>query len=147
MKSILLFSFSILFLLSGCTAVTVNPVDRTLDINHVCIKDCSEECFDKRMLYLIQDGFQRHGITTEVYNGELPPECKYNVTYSCERARDKANYLRYAEIRIYRGNSQIGSVEYQLKGKGGFALNKWADTKLEIDPLIDELLSGFHTGD
>lgn len=147
MKSFLLFSLSVFFLLSGCTAVTVNPVDSTLDINHVCIKDCSEECFDGRILYLIQDGFQRHGITTEVYNSELPSECEYNVTYNCERARDRATYLRYAEIRLYRKNSQIGNVEYHLKGKGGFALTKWEDTKSEIDPLIDELLGGFQTGD
>jgi hypothetical protein len=144
-KIFLFFSFSIVFLISGCTAVTVKPVDSSLNIMHVCIKDCSEECFDRRILYLIQDGFQRHGITTEVYNSELPSECEYTLTYYCERARKMATYLRHAEIRLHHGKSEIGNVEYHLRGKGGFALNTWENTKSEIDPLIDELLSGFVT--
>lgn len=146
MKSFLLFSFSLFFLLSGCTVVTVVPVDSTLDINHVCIKDCSEKCFDGRMLYLIQDGFQRHGITTEVYNSELPPGCEYTLTYYCERTWKMATDVRHAEIQLYHGKSQMGKAEYHLRG-GGFALNQWADTKSKIDPVIDELLDGFQPGD
>lgn len=147
MKSFVLFSFSLFVLLSGCTVVTVTPVDSTLDIRHVCIKDCSDKCFDGRMPYLIQDGFQRHGITTEIYNSELPPECEYTLTYYCQRARDMASYLRHAEIRLYHGKFQIGNAEYHLRGGGGFALNEWADTKSNIDPVIDELLSGFQPSD
>ena len=139
--------FIILALMSGCTSITVKPVDSTLDIKHVCIKDCSEKCFDGRMLGIIQDGFQRHGITTEVYNGDLPSGCECNLTYYCERTWDMATYLHHAEFRLYHSKSQIGSAEYHLRGGGGFALNKWASTKSKIDPVIDELLSGFQTGD
>jgi hypothetical protein len=130
-------------LASGCTAVSVRPVDSKLDIKHVYVKDCSEECFDGRMIYVIQDGFQRHGITTEVYNGNLPSESEYNLTYYCERTWDMATYLRHAEFRLYRGKAQIGYAEYHLRGGGGFALNKWASTKSKIDPVIDKLLGGF----
>jgi hypothetical protein len=137
----------ILILASGCTKIAVRPVDSTLDINHVCIQDCADKCFDGRMLSIIQDGFQRHGITTEVYKGELPSECKYNLTYYCEITWDMAVYLHHAEFRLYHGKSQIGNAEYHLSGKGGFSLNKWASTKSKIDPVIDELLRGFKSGD
>jgi len=147
MKSFLLFSLSIFLLLSGCSAVTVNPVDSTSEITHVCIKDCSDKCFDRRMLYLIQDGFQRNGVTTEVYNCELPSTCEYSLTYSCERAWSMATYLGHAEIQLYHGKSQIGNAEYHLKGKAGFALNDWENTKSKIDPIIDEMLNGLPAGD
>lgn len=146
MKSLLLL-FSLFPLLSGCTAVTVDPVDSNLDITYVCIKDCPETCFDRRLLYLIQDGFQRHGITTEVFNCELPSECEYSLTYSCERAWGMANYLGHAEIKLYRGKSQIGNAEYRLKGKAGSALNDWENIKSKIDPVIDELLGGPQASD
>jgi hypothetical protein len=146
MKSFLL-SFSLFLLLAGCTAATVDPVDGDLNITHVCIKDCPETCFDRRMLYLIQDGFQRHGITTEVVSCELTSECEYSLTYSCERAWGMANYLGHTEIQFYHGKSQIGNASYHLKGKAGFALNDWENTKSKIDPVIDELLGGLQVGD
>jgi hypothetical protein len=135
--------FIVLALASSCTSITVKPVDRALDIKHVCVKDCSEKCFDGRMLGIIQDGLQRHGISTQVYNGDLKSECEYNLTYYCERTWDMATYLHHAELRLYNGKSQIGNAEYHLRGKGGFALNKWASTKSKIDPVIDELFSDF----
>ena len=135
--------FIILILACGCTSIAVRPVDSTLDIKHVCVRDCSEKCFDGSILGIIQDGFQRHGITTEVYDGDLPAGCEYNLTYYCERTWDMATYLHHAELRLYYGKSQIGSAEYHLRGGGGFALNKWASTKSKIDPVIDELLKGF----
>lgn len=147
MKFFLLFAFSLFLLLSGCTAVTVDPVDSNFDITHVCIKDCPGTCFDRRMLYLIQDGFERHGITTEVFNCDLPSECEYAVTYSCERAWGMATYLGHAEIHLYHGKSQIGNAVYHLKGKAGFALNDWENTKSKIDPVIDELLGGLQADD
>ena len=138
---------TIMIFASGCTNISVKPVDNTLNINHVCIRDCSDKCFEGRMLNIIQDGFQRHGITTEIYKEKLPSECEYHLTYYCEVTWDMAMYLHHAELRLYHGNSQIGYAEYHLTGKGGLALNKWASAKSKIDPVIDELLSGFQPGD
>jgi len=38
-------------------------------------------------------------------------------------------------------NETIASATYEHSG--GLALNKWASTKSKVDPVLDELLSGF----
>lgn len=126
----------------GCTSIKVKPVDNIADIEHVCIEDGEKTCFDGQMLNVISDGFQRHGISTEVYTDNLPPECEYHLSYYCERTWDMAMYLHHAELRLYRAKSQIGYAEYHLNGQGGFSLMKWQKTKTKINPVIDELLSG-----
>jgi hypothetical protein len=33
------------------------------------------------MMGVIRDGFARHGITTQIYAGNLPSECEYHLSY------------------------------------------------------------------
>lgn len=128
---------------ASCTSIKVRPVNTPSEIKHACIEDGQKTCFDGRMMDIIRDGFQRNGITTTVvYPGKLPPECEYHLTYYCERTWDMASYMHHAELRLYRGNEQIGYAEYHLKGQGGFSLMKWQSTRTKMDPVIDELLSG-----
>lgn len=133
----------VLFLLSACTAITVRPVEPTFEMKHVCIKDCHDKCFDGAMLGIIQDGFDRHGITTQDYSDNLPSECEYHLSYYCERTWDMATYVHHAELRLYKGQNQIGYGEYHLKGKGGFSLKKYNSTKMKMDPVIDKLLNEY----
>lgn len=137
-----LFIFLALVSVSGCTAITVRPVDTALEIKHACIEDCQQMCFDGQMMGVIRDGFERHGITTQIYTGNLPSECEYHLSFMCERTWDMATYMHHAELRLYRAHAQIGYAEYHLNGKGGFSLMKWESTKKKMDPVIDELLSG-----
>ena len=138
-----LFLFVPLFLFCGCTSITVRPIDTSLELRHACIKDCSDKCFDSAMMGIIRDGFQRHGITTQEFSGEVPSECEYHLTYYCERTWDMAMYMHHAELRLYRAKEQIGYAEYHLKGQGGFSLMKWESTKNKIDPVIDQLLKNY----
>lgn len=138
----LFFIFFALVSVSGCTAITVRPVDTALEIKHVCIEDGQQLCFDGQMMGVIRDGFERHGITTQVYTGNLPPECEYHLSFMCERTWDIATYMHHAELRLYRAKAQVGYAEYHLNGKGGLALTKWGSTKEKMGPIIDELLSG-----
>jgi hypothetical protein len=131
-----------LFFVSGCTAITVRPVDTALKIKHVCIEDGQQLCFDGQMMGVIRDGFERHGITTQVYAGNLPSECEYHLSFMCERTWDMATYMHHAELRLYRAKAQVGYAEYHLNGKGGLSLMKWGSTKEKMAPVIDELLSG-----
>jgi hypothetical protein len=135
----------VILLLSGCTAVNVRPVETESKIAHVCVKDCSDMCFEGDMMSIIRDGFDRHGITTQVYTDNLPSECKYHLTYFCERTWDMATYMHYAELKLFDGQNQIGYAEYRLKGKGGFSLMKWESTKDKMDPVIDQLLGEYPT--
>jgi len=131
-----------LALLSACTTTKVRPVEQAFETKHVCVKDCSEKCFDGKMLGIIRDGLDRHGFTSQVYTGNVPSECEYYLTYYCERTWDMAMYMHHAELRLYQENDQIGYAEYHLRGGGGLALTKYKSTKAKMDPVIDELLSG-----
>ena len=136
--------FAVMMSAFGCTAVTVRPVETELEIKHVCIEDGREMCFDGEMLGVIRDGFERHGITSEVYKGGVvPSECEYHLTYMCNQTWDLAMYLHHAELRLYHGRDRIGYAEYHLKGQGGLALNKLESTDKKMNPIIDELLKSF----
>jgi hypothetical protein len=136
------FLFLGLGLVSGCTAIKVSPVDTTLKIKHICIEDCQQTCFDGDMMGVIRDGFERNGISSQIFTGSLPSECEYHLSVMCARTWDLAMYMHHAELRMYRANTQIGYAEYHLNGGGGFALTKFGSTKSKIDPVIDELLNG-----
>jgi len=133
--------FLSLVLVSGCTTIKVRPVNTILKTKHVCIKDGERMCLDGQMIGVIRDGFERHGITTQIYSGDLPSGCEYHLSYYCEVTWDFATYMKHAELRLYQGNSQIGFAEYHLIGGGGFSLMKWQSTKTKIDPVVDELLN------
>ncbi len=139
------YSFAILALVSvfGCTSIKVQPMKNEAEITHVCVKDGKEMCFDGQMMGVILDGFGRHGITTQVYSGNLPPECEYNLSYMCNQTWDMAMYMHHAELRLFHTQSQIGYAEYHLNGSGGFSLMKWQSSKTKMDPVIDELLQNY----
>jgi len=134
--------FLSLALAYGCTTVTVRPVDAALPIKHACIKNGEEMCYDGQMMDVIRDGFARHGITSQIYNGDPPAGCEYRLTYYCERDWDLVMVMTHAELRVYRGSGEIGYAEYHLIGQGGLSLMKYQSTRTKMDPVIDELLSG-----
>jgi len=127
----------------GCTAVKVQPIKNNAEITNVCVKDCKDMCFDGEMLGVILDGFRRHGITTQVYSGNLPPECEYNLSYMCNQTWDMAMYMHHAQLRLYQMHYQIAYAEYHLNGSGGLSLMKWQSSKTKMDPVIDELLQNY----
>lgn len=137
--SVILISITIL---SACTVVTVRPVDSSLNIRHVCVQN-NPEVTVRDFTTIVRDGFDRHGISTEVFSGRKPNNCEYVLTYTALRSWDMSTYLSHAELRLEAGGRQIAYAEYHLRGKGGFALNKWAATKTKMDPVIDELLAQY----
>ncbi len=140
-RSLLILLLLILFV--GCTSIKVRPVDTAMEIKHACIKDCSSRCFDGAMMGILRDGFERHGIRTQIFSGDVPAECQSYLTYYCERTWDMATYMHHAELRLYQDEDQIGFAEYHLKGQGGFSLSKWESTKSKMDPVIDKLLENY----
>lgn len=137
-----LFIFLALVSAYGCTNVKVQSVNTALEIKNTCIEDGQQTCFDGEMVGVIRDGFERHGITTQIYTGNLPSTCEYHLSYMCERTWDMAMYMHHAELRLYREQVKIGYAEYHLINKGGLSLMKYQSTKTKMDPVIDELLGG-----
>ena len=126
-------------LLSACTSVTVRPPDPWLAIKHVCIQENPRVQVDD-FVPVLRDGFNRHGISTEVYSGTTPARCEYVLTYTARRSWDFVTYLSHAELLLERDGVQVAHAEYHLVGKGGLSPMKWQGTRTKMDPVIDELL-------
>jgi hypothetical protein len=127
--------------LSACTSVNVLKVDASQHpLQLVCIEE-NPKVLVSDLIQVLEDGFQRHNINTLVYQNKAPDRCQYTLRYTALRAWDLAPFLRHAELRLRRGNETIASATYDHSG--GFALNKWASTGEKLNPVIDELLSGF----
>jgi len=131
-----------LFLLGGCTAINVRAVDPSVQLLHVCIQD-NPKVKVSDFIQVLRDGFDRHGISTEVFSGLKPDRCEYILTYTALRSWDITPYLSVAELRLEKDGRQVAYAEYRLRGKGGFSLMKFQGTKSKIDPVIDEMLKAF----
>jgi hypothetical protein len=105
----------------------------------VCIQE-NPKVWVSDFLPVLREGFDRHGITTNVYSGTKPENCEYVLTYTALQSWDFVTYLSHAELWLERNGQQIASAEYHLVGKGGLSLMKWQGTKTKMDPVIDDLL-------
>lgn len=130
-----------LSLITGCTAVDVRPVDNLAEILHVCIQE-NPKVLVTDFVPVLEAGFERYGISTELTSGAIPNHCEYVLTYSARRSWDMAPYLSQAELRLSYAGREVAWAHYHLRNKGGLALNKWAGTSSKITPVLDELLTG-----
>ena len=144
MKKILT-SALIIFIFTGCTSISVRPIDSGINITNVCIEE-NPKVIVGEFLTVVRNGFDRHGIDTKVVATPAPKECEYVLTYTALKGWDIAPYMHHAELRLERNGQFIGSAEYHLTGKGGLDLTKWDSTKSKMDPVIDELLRNFPIG-
>ena len=142
MKSLVVSQFIIVFLLAGCTSIEVQRLDPATKVSHVCIEE-NPKVIVRDFLSVVKKGFNRHGITTEVYENSKPDYCEYHLTYTALKQWDFSTYLTHAELWLYNGKNNIAFAEYHLNGGGGLALNKWASVERKMDPVINQLLSGF----
>jgi hypothetical protein len=130
------------FALNGCTAINVKPVSSSIKLQHVCIQE-NPKVIVPGFLRVLRDGFDRHGIATEVFSGARPDHCEYILTYTALRSWDVTPYLSHAELSLEKDGQEVAHAEYHLRGKGGFSLMKWQGTRSKMDPVIDELLKEY----
>lgn len=128
-------------MMGGCTAVRVKAVDGDrFKLVHVCIQE-NPKVMISDFLQVLRDGIERHGLSTEVFQGfQAPSVCEYIVTYTARQSWDFSPYLSQAQIEMRRGNELVSRADYHLRGKGGFSLTKWASTASKMDPVIDAML-------
>lgn len=143
MRLLRIFLPILLVALTCCTKITVQPVPPSEQLDHVCIqRNPRVRVMD--FLPVLQDGFARHGITSEVYeNNALPDNCRYTVTYTALRSWDFAPYLSHAEIYLHKNGQTIASGIFHLSAKGGLTLSKYDNVKTKMDPVIDQMLETF----
>lgn len=132
----------ILAWLSACTAAQVTPLDDELQVEHVCIQR-NAAVIRGDLLPTIIKGFDRHGISTEVFEGSRPADCEFIVTYTGTQTWDLAMVLKDAEVWIHKEREQVAYGQYHLKGGGGFSLTKWQGAEKKILPVMDALLEEY----
>jgi hypothetical protein len=118
----------------------VQPVSADHKISHVCIND-NPRVMVGDFLDVMKEGFQKYGITSQVITSPVSAGCSYTSNYTARRTWDLAMYMTDAQIDILRDGRQIATANYHLKGGGGFSLNKWANTRSKILPVMDQLLA------
>lgn len=125
--------------LSGCNSMEVRPAPPSTQLGLVCIVH-NPAVAVRDFVDVLQAGFVRHGLRTQVVRAEPGPECDASLTYTAERSWDFVPYLSLAEMRLWRRGVLIGSVYY--RHRNGMSLVKWSGTDSKMDPLIDQLLAG-----
>lgn len=125
--------------LSACTSVRVTPLQSAPST--MCI-EANPKVKVSDFVPVLQDGFARNGITTQLHSQIPWAQCPYVVTYTARRSWDMAPYLSSAELTILGPRRQVvAKANYHLRGKGGLSLMKWQGTQSKMDPVIDKLLS------
>lgn len=132
----------ITFFLASCTSITVQELAPKHKVSHICIQQ-NPKVIVGDFLPVVQRGFMKHGITTEIFEEEKPFYCDYYLTYTAFKTWDIGMYMHHAELSLYTNHKMIGYGEYHLNGKGGLALNKWASVESKMMPVIDQLLVGY----
>jgi hypothetical protein len=123
--------------LSACAAVVeVKPANPALAIQHVCIQENPNVAVGE-VLQALRDGFDRHGISTEVFKDTKPANCEYMVTYLADTRWEWRVFLSDAQIRIEKDGRYVASASLHY---GKWATGKDQSVKEKIDPLIDEML-------
>jgi hypothetical protein len=124
-------------LLSACAAVVeIRPVESTVAIQHVCIQE-NQNVGVGDFVQALRDGFDRHGISTEVFKDAKPANCEYVVTYLADTRWEWRVFLSDAQIRIEKDGRYVASASLHY---GKWATGKDQSTKEKIEPLIDEML-------
>lgn len=130
-----------LLLLAGCTSINVKPLafDAGAAPKKVCIQFNPAVAVND-FLSVVTAGFERHGVATDVYKDNMPPECQYTMTYTATRRWDIVPFMNHAELHIFENGRLVADAEYTHHG--GFALTKFASDEEKMTPVIDELLAG-----
>ena len=133
---------SLIILMTACTSIRVTQIDKSYGLTHVCIEE-NPKVIVSEFVGVVEDVFQDHSISTEIYRGERPTHCEYKLTYTALQSWDISTYLSHAELRLFKKNTRIAYAEYHLKGKGGLSLTKWASVKSKIKPVVEKLLAQY----
>jgi hypothetical protein len=128
--------------LSACTSIQVKNTDgfQAKNLKQICIIHNPKVIIDGFENAMIQS-FKRYNIQAQVYpENSKPAFCEVTMTYTALRTWDVVTYLSYAQFNLYKDNQPVSEANFHLKGKGGFALNKWRSTETKVNELVDELL-------
>ena len=125
--------------IAGCSAVKVTPVNPSHRIEHICIQENRKVQVDG-FVVVMQEGFQKHGITSELISGLIPKDCVYSASYVGFRSWNGRVYFSQAQIDLQRDGQTIASASMDLKNGRARERDRKADVRTKLIPIIDTLL-------
>lgn len=126
--------------LAACTTVRVDPVDAEAHpLREVCIER-NPRVLVRAMLPAVRDAFRRNRVATVVREPGEFEDCEYMLRYSALRGGTLIKYTKIATIELFRGEAEIGRIDYEHHG--WLDITKFARTADKLAPLIERLLEG-----
>jgi hypothetical protein len=127
-------------LLGACSITQSVESVESYKIDAVCIER-NNSVFMEGFLPELVSQIEKQGVRTQIYNGNLPDDCRYKLSYVANWTWDLAMYLSYANISIFDDSKLIGQATYDAR-QGGANMGKFGATAEKLQPLINELFSG-----
>ncbi len=121
--------------LAACSTNRLGPIDANEGIDHLCIQK-NPKVKVNDFIPALEEGFARHGVTSEVYEGVVPRHCRYAVKYTAVQKWNLQFNMTDAKIDIFRDGRAIASGKFMLKP---FSPLQMASTQKKLFPVIDEL--------
>ena len=144
MKRLFLLSAVATCFLTGCNSMDVQPVPSSVGTIKVVyiVGNPTADQIAPELEGAIESGLQRHGIGTRLVQNQPPNDSDYYLTYLAIGGWDLKPFLKTAEIHLKRGPKQVGEAHFQAGG--GLSTSKFNSVRDKINPLMDQLLAGFH---
>lgn len=128
---------------NACTSIHVKNNDgfQPQSVKQICVIHNSKVTIDGFEQSIIRS-FTRYDIHARIYpENSRPVMCETTMNYTALRSWDFVTYLTYAKFTLMKQGRVVSEAEFRLKGKGGFALNKWRSTDTKVDELVDQLVN------
>ena len=131
-------------MLSSCaTTKDVRSAASELQLGDTICVEINPKVTEPDILNVIERSIVDNGFVAKTYTTILT-SCELKLTYVAYRKWDFSSFLSKANIKLYKQDSLIGSIDYQLPqgifGGGGINPAKWNSTESKIAPLMNELL-------
>lgn len=129
-------------LISGCTSIQVknNEGFQPQSVKQICVINNPKVTIAGFNDSIVRS-FARYNINARIYpENSKPALCETTMKYTALRSWDVVTYMSYAKFTLLKEGRVVSDAEFRLKGKGGFALNKWRSTDIKIDELVDVLV-------
>jgi hypothetical protein len=124
---------------TACSIKTrVDPVPAAT-VPALCVEE-NDAVWSKQFLPMLRERLAQHGIATTVYKDRMTADCRYHLEYEAQWNWDLAVYLRYADIRVFDGDTLVGRATYDARSGSG-RLDKFGHTDEKLAPLLDALLA------
>jgi hypothetical protein len=129
-----------IFVINGCSIrQTVKPVELSGQPMEICI--IKNEKVRPAFLDAYSDVLKAKSVRVRTFSESASlNECTMTSTYTANWGWDLAMYLKYAEIKVYRGVALVGIAVYDATWGGGRP-DKFINAENKIHELVDALFS------